>query len=241
MIIKAAINGGRTKADHHAVPVTAREQALDVVECLEAGADAIHLHIRGQSGDESLYPDDVAQTLLAVRSTAPQAKLGISTGAWIMLDTAARLKAVRAWEVLPDFVSVNFIEEGAAELSELLLSRGVDVEAGLSESRAAESFLASGLASRCIRVLFEPQEQETNEALENVINMEQLLASGTCDNPRVLHGTEATTWPLLQEAMVRGYGVRIGFEDTLLLPDGRVARSNAELVREVVRRRAAGA
>src|SRR5687767_13894173 len=85
MIIKAAINGGRTKADHHAVPVTAREQALDIVECLEAGADAIHLHIRGQSGGESLYPDDVAETLHTVRSAAPGARLGISTGAWIML------------------------------------------------------------------------------------------------------------------------------------------------------------
>src|SRR5688500_13879603 len=103
MIIKAAINGGRTKADHHAVPVTAREQALDIVECLEAGADAIHLHIRGQSGGERLYPDDVAETRHTVRSAAPGARLGISTGAWIMLDTAARLKAVMAWEVLPDF------------------------------------------------------------------------------------------------------------------------------------------
>ena len=241
MIIKAAINGGRTRADHHAVPVTAREQALDVVECLEAGAHAIHLHIRGQSGDESLYPDDVAQTLLAVRSAAPEANLGISTGAWIMLDTAARLKAVMAWEVFPDFASVNFIEEGAAELSELLLSLGVDVEAGLSEARAAENFLASGLAARCIRVLFEPQEQETEDALENVNRMEELLQSGASNNARVLHGTEATTWPLLGEAILRGYGVRIGFEDTLTLPDGRVARSNAELVGEVVRRLRAGA
>ena len=237
MIIKAAINGGRTKTDHHAVPVSPGEQALDVVECLEAGADAFHLHIRAASGDESLYPDDVSRTLLPVRSAAPAAKLGISTGAWIMLDTAARLKAVVAWEVLPDFASVNFIEEGAAELSELLLSRGVDVEAGLSEPLAAENFLASGLASRCIRVLFEPQEQELNDALENVGRMEELLRSAACDNPRVLHGTEATAWPLLSEAILRGYGMRIGFEDTLVLPDGRVARSNAELVSEVVRRR----
>src|SRR5688572_207396 len=160
MIIKAAINGSRTKTDHHAVPVRPGEQALDVVECIEAGADAIHLHIRAPSGDESLYPDDVAQTLVAMRSAAPGAKIGISTGAWIMLDTAARLKAVMAWEVLPDFASVNFIEEGAAELAQLLLSRGVEVEAGLSEPEAAERFLISGLASRCIRVLFEPQEQE---------------------------------------------------------------------------------
>ena len=40
----------------------------------------------------------------------------------------------------------------------------------------------------------------------------------------------------MTQAMVRGYGARIGFEDTLVLPNGRVAQSNGELVREAVKR-----
>jgi uncharacterized protein (DUF849 family) len=232
------------------VPVSPDELAVTVVECLRSGADAIHLHVRSTVGhqsfhsqDESLQPEkesldaeDVARALLAVRSASPHAQIGISTGAWILPDSAARLKAVAAWEVLPGFASVNFIEDGATELAKLLLSRGVDVEVGLSNANAAEVFLKSDLAADCIRVLLEPQEQKLSRALETVRAIERVLESGRVELPRLLHGTEATVWPMVDEAIRRGYGVRIGFEDTLILPDGRVAKSNAELVAEAVRR-----
>ena len=66
--------------------------------------------------------------------------------------------------------------------------------------------------------------------------METILETGKVDVPRLLHGTEATSWPIMEEALIRGYGVRIGLEDTLTLPDGSVARDNAELVAEAVRK-----
>ncbi len=254
MLIKAAINGGRSRAEHTAVPVSPDEQAATVVKCLTAGANAIHLHVRSTSSDESLqsekeslYAEDVARTLSAVWSAAMKAKIGarkaqigISTGAWILPDTAERLHAVAAWKVLPGFASVNFSEDGAGELAELLLSRGVSVEAGLCDAEAAQIFERSGLAARCIRVLLEPQEQEMEHALKTVRAIEKVLASGTVELPRLLplllHGTEATVWPMMDEAITRRYDVRIGLEDTLVLPDGKMARDNAELVAEAVRR-----
>jgi uncharacterized protein (DUF849 family) len=254
MLIKAAINGERTRAEHTAVPVSPDEQAAAVVECLKAGANAIHLHVRStssnerlQSEKESLQAEDVARTLSAVWSAAMKAQIGarkaqigISTGAWILPDPTARLKAVATWKVLPGFASVNFNEDGAVELAQLLLSRGVDVEAGLCDADAAEVFLKSGLAPRCIRVLLEPQEQEMERALETVPVIEKVLESGAVELtrllPLLLHGTEATAWPMMDEAITRGYDVRIGLEDTLVLPNWRIARDNAELVAEAVRR-----
>lgn len=276
MLIKAAINGGRTKAEHAATPVSPEEQAADVVECLKAGAGAVHLHVRVTSGStkggrqdvcapsekESLYAEDVARTIVTVRAAAPSASVGVSTGAWI-LSHPARLQAVAAWEVLPDFASVNFGEEGAVELAQLLLLRGVDVEAGLCDAADAEVFLKSGLAeqdpdeasapgsessapgrraARIIRVLLEPQEQEMSRARETVNAIEKVLGGRAPDlqhvplPPPLLHGTEDTAWPMLDEAIARGYDVRIGLEDTLVLPDGRMAQDNAELVTEAVRR-----
>jgi uncharacterized protein (DUF849 family) len=41
---------------------------------------------------------------------------------------------------------------------------------------------------------------------------------------------------MLDEAIRRGYGVRVGLEDTLFMPNGRMARDNAELLTEAVRR-----
>jgi uncharacterized protein (DUF849 family) len=268
VLIKAAINGGRSRAEHTAVPVSPEEQAAAVVECLKAGANAIHLHVRSTSisrdenstsvaGDESLQSEresldaeDVARTLLAVRSVSPNAQIGVSTGAWILPNPTARFEAVAAWEGLPGFASVNFNEAGAVELARLLLSRGVDVEAGLCDADAAAVFLKSGLAvlhtiptfpmgsPRCTRVLLEPQDQEIERALETVRAIEKVL-SFRVEVPYVpllLHGTEATVWPMMDEAIACGYDVRIGLEDTLVLPDGRMARDNAELVTEAVRR-----
>ncbi|CAM5583039.1 3-keto-5-aminohexanoate cleavage protein [Streptomyces tanashiensis] len=48
--------------------------------------------------------------------------------------------------------------------------------------------------------------------------------------PVLLHGEEDGAWPVLRLARRLGAGARIGLEDTLLLPDGTPARSNAELV-----------
>jgi uncharacterized protein (DUF849 family) len=235
MLIKAAINGGRTKAEHARVPVTPEEQAAAVVECLTAGAGAVHLHVRSRSGVESLHPDDVARTLRAVKSAAPGSAIGISTGAWIVPDPAERIRLATAWEVLPEFAWVNFSEEGAADLAELLLARGVGVEAGLCEAGNAEVFVESGLAPRCLRVLLEPQEQEIEKTRETVKRIRAVLDDDGTSLERVLHGTEATTWPMLKEAIKLGYGLRIGFEDTLQLSDGSLAQSNGELVADALK------
>jgi uncharacterized protein (DUF849 family) len=155
MLIKAAINRGRTKAEHPAVPVSPEEQSAAMVECLKAGANAIHLHVRStgdkDSGKESLYLEDVARTLSDILSNALKentgawkAQIGLSTGAWILPDLTARLRAIADWEVLPGFASVNFSEDDLVAIAELLLSRGVDVEAGLCDADAAQVFLNSG-------------------------------------------------------------------------------------------------
>ena len=230
MLIKAAINGGRTRAEHARIPVTPEEQAAAVVECLTVGAGAVHLHVRSRSGVESLDPDDVARTLRAIKAAAPYSAVGISTGAWIVPDPAERIGLVTAWKVLPDFASVNFSEEGAEDLAELLLSRGVGVEAGICDAGNAEIFVDSRLAPRCLRVLLEPQEQEIEKTRETVKQMITVLDDHGTSLERVLHGTDATTWPMLKEAISLGYGLRIGFEDTLQLNDGRLAQSNGELV-----------
>jgi len=68
------------------------------------------------------------------------------------------------------------------------------------------------------------------EALATAQSIEQVLEDAGVTTPRLLHGKDATAWPMLEYAFSRGYATRIGLEDTLMLPDGRIARDNAELV-----------
>jgi uncharacterized protein (DUF849 family) len=236
MLIKAAINGARTRAECPSLPVTPAEQAVATVEAVAAGAGAIHVHVRSPDERESLAAADFARSLQAIRSAAPGVLVGVSTAAWIEPDCDARLRAVASWVVLPDFASLNFDEAGAVPLAELLLSRGVGVEAGLCDSRAAEVFVTSRLAERCLRVLLEPDEQDAAGALQTVAQIEAVLDRAGLTLPRLLHGTGTTVWRLIDEAAARGYDTRVGFEDTLTLPDGSAAPNNAVLVAEARRR-----
>jgi uncharacterized protein (DUF849 family) len=196
-----------------------------------AGAGAIHFHVRSLDGRESLASADVTRVMSAVRRACRGTPAGISTGAWIEPDPDRRLALVRRWHVLPDYASVNFNEPGALEIAEELLELGVGVEAGLTDAGAAEVLVRSGLEDRCLRVLLEPQDPELPAALGTVAAMERVLGAATGRAPRLLHGVDATAWPLLQEAGRRGYDARIGLEDTLRLPGGDPAGDNLELVR----------
>lgn len=236
MLIECALNGGRTRAEHPGVPCTAEELADSAREALAAGAGAVHFHVRGRDGRESLEADDVARAVEVVRGAIPATPFGVSTGAWIVPEVKARYEKVAAWKVLPPFASINFNEEGGVALAELLLSRGVGIEAGVGSPGAVEAFVASGLASRCLRVMFEPEQQEVRAALDGVERLEKMLDLGSVKIPRLLHGLNRSAWELIDAALKRGYDTRIGFEDVLTLPDGSRAPSNAALVAEVMQR-----
>ena len=235
-MIKAALNGGRTRAEHPGIPITPEELAAAAKESVAAGAGAIHFHVRAANGRESLDPEDVAKALTTVRSAAPGTPVGVSTGAWILQNAQLRHETISRWTVLPDFASVNFKEDGAVPLAQMLLSRGISVEAGLSDVVGTQVFVTIGLAPRCLRILLEPFEQSTEAALKTLGQIETMLDAAGVKLPRVLHGLNQTAWNLIDQAAARGYDTRVGFEDILTLPDGTSASSNATLVAETLRR-----
>jgi uncharacterized protein (DUF849 family) len=234
VLVECALNGRRTRAEHPSVPCTAQELADSAREAFAAGARAAHFHVRDREGHESLEADDVARAVEAVRAGIPGTPFGVSTGAWIVPDVRARHEKVAQWKVLPPFASVNFNEEGGIALAELLLSRGVGIEAGVGSPRAGEALVASGLANRCLRVMFEPEQQDLQAALDAVERLEKVLDRAGVKIPRLLHGLDRMAWDLIDAAVKRGYDTRIGFEDTLVLPDGGQAASNAVLVAEAL-------
>ena len=233
-MIKAALNGNRSRDEHGAIPITPLDLSLEARRAVEAGAAALHVHPRDSAGRESLAIADVAAALSAIRAVCPDVPLGVSTGAWIEPDVSRRLALLADWTG-PDFASVNFDELGAEAVARLLLTLDIDVEAGLSTVEAARAFAAFDRARDCLRVLIEPQESETDQAEVTIREIESVLDESSMDLPRLLHGTESTTWALIRIANARGYDTRIGFEDTLVLPDGTLAASNGELVQAAYR------
>ena len=228
----AALNGNRSPDEHPKVPVTPQQLAAAAREAVEAGADALHVHPRNAAGVESLEDVDVAGALAAVREACPGVAVGVSSGWWILPDAGARLAAVRAWTAWPDFVSVNWHEDGAAELAAALLDQGIGVEAGLWTADAVRAFLTWPRRDEVLRVLLELPDQPIRNYKAELQEMFGLLEAADLDGQVVLHGLGESAWPLLREAARRGLGARIGLEDTLLLPgDFDTAGDNGELVR----------
>ncbi len=70
-MIKACLNGDRTRADHPGVPITPAELADAAAAAVQAGADALHLHPRGADERESLHWPDIRAVVEAVRAACP--------------------------------------------------------------------------------------------------------------------------------------------------------------------------
>ena len=230
LLLEAALNGTRTRAQHPAIPIAPEQQAFEASAAVAEGAGAIHVHVRDASGGESLAPDDVADTINAIRAACPGTPVGVGTGAWIIPDLNRRLAAIHTWKVLPDFASVNLHEAGAATVIRRLLDKGIGVEAGIWNAPAAQTLIDSGLAEDCLRILIEPGEGSCGwlGARMNLQQIERALED--IDRPRLLHGLGPTSWYFVELAAKRGYDTRVGFEDTLTLPDGTRAKSNADLI-----------
>lgn len=227
----AALNGGRGRAEHPSVPIAASELAADAAKVASLGANEVHVHPRRADELESLAPDDVASVVHTVRRYASGIRVSVTTGAWIEPDPIRRRDQVSDWATAPDSATVNAHEDGAVEVARALNRRGVAVEAGLFTATAAESWANGPMRELTSRVLVEPVERPTLLALHDAEAILAILDRYRVDQPRLLHGDGENTWPVLAMAIRLGLPSRVGFEDTLYLPDGTPAPDNATLVR----------
>jgi uncharacterized protein (DUF849 family) len=234
MIVQACLNGARAPDYHPRLPVSIEALVADGRAVIKAGAEELHVHVRGPDGGESLAPEHVDATITALRERLPGTLIGISTGAWIERDDDRRLVMIDGWRALPDYASVNLNEPGAPAVIERLCRRGVGVEAGLAFVADAERLVRLGLGRLCLRVLIEIEKQTLDEAMSIADGVLSVLALAELKKPILLHGFNDTVWPFVERAVQQGFSTRVGLEDGSALPDGSIAPSNAELVRAAV-------
>ncbi|RDD85118.1 3-keto-5-aminohexanoate cleavage protein [Streptomyces parvulus] len=226
--LQVALNGD---SSHPAMPRTAEETAADAAACVAAGANLLHLHAFDDNGDETLAEGPVARTITAVRARCPGVPISMTTFAQIEPDAARRLDLIASWTTLPDLIPANQGEAGIVELSALLAQRGVGVEACLLSVADAEIFVRRNTPQLFRRVVIEALEPDPSAALESAAAMEAIVTEAGVSLEQMHHGYGIATWDVCRRAAARGHGIRVGIEDTGLLPDGRPASGNVELVR----------
>ena len=157
IFLQAALNGDSI---HPAAPRTPAAIAEAARAAVDAGAQSVHVHAFDDAGRETLEGAACAKVLRAIRVRCPETPISLTTSAAIVGDSGERLRIVEAWSEMPDLVTANQGEAGIVELCELLLSRGVGIEAGLLTSEDARSYrpdcqtgVAASLSSPSTRIL----------------------------------------------------------------------------------------
>ncbi|MFF0277266.1 3-keto-5-aminohexanoate cleavage protein [Streptomyces sp. NPDC094447] len=229
-MLQVCLNGTRGPGDCAGVPMSPESLAESAARAVAAGAGEVRVHPRTPCGSTSLSPRVLGPVLEAVRA-AVGGGVRIATAVTAEPDAGRRVERIRSWTVLPDLVSVDWHEPGAEEAAEALLARGIGVEAGLwAGTDGAERFARSALAPGVRRILVKVPHPSAGGDAERAARSFLSGMGPPAGTAVLLHGEGPGAWPVLRLAGRLGLGARIGLEDTLLLPDGTAARSNAELV-----------
>jgi uncharacterized protein (DUF849 family) len=170
----------------------------------------------------------VDTTVLSLRRACPGTLIGVSTGAWIESDEVHTRDCIAQWNELPDYASVNLSERDAPAIIELLRRRGIAVEAGLASVADAERLVKLPGTRPVLRILIEIEEHDLGVARQVASNIAAVLDRAGSRRPILLHGVDATVWPLVELARQRRWSTRIGLEDGKHLP-GTIASDNAAL------------
>ena len=248
-VIMVAPNGARRQqSDHPAVPVTISELAETASACHLAGAQAIHCHVRDKAGahslDAGLYREAIAEIK---HRTSNAMAIQITTEAVGKYQPAEQIAVVKA--VKPDLASVALRE---------LCSSSEDMEQAVAFYRWARS-AQIGIQ----HILYDPDDVERLARLVNagaipgerhsILFVLGRYSAGLESDPRDLLAFLATLqrsglseqcdWMVcafgrgetaaLAAALALGGHARVGFENSLLEPDGSVAEDNVAQVARI--------
>lgn len=240
-LIASAPNGARkTKADLPNIPITPEEVARTALECKQAGAAMMHLHVRDKNQKHSLDVGLYREMLAEVRSTVGEDMLlQVTTEAVGIYSAQDQMKVI--CELVPEAVSVAIRE---------LAPEGAD----LAELKSFFAFMReTGICPQFILYALEDVQRFNRLVEEGVIpgsKFPVLFVLGRYSTGQVSDPAELLPFigssPYISEWMLCAFGAfenaciltgaglgghaRIGFENNHLGVDGCPAANNAELI-----------
>lgn len=243
--VMLAPNGARkTKADHPALPVTISETVKAAKDAFEAGADALHAHVRDAEGRHSLDAGLYRELIREMESAVPEMPVQITTEAAGLFGPGIQRKVVR--EVRPEGVSValremwplNGPDANAQNFYAWADDENIAVQhilyAPEDAARLVELVESTRLPQpvQCLFVLgaYAPAREGKPEDLEPFLTAMAPLGLQV-DWAVCAFGKAETT--CLQAAAKRGGKIRVGFENNTFGADGNPAVDNASRVADV--------
>ncbi len=245
VIITAAIVGAEvTKEQQPQLPITPRQIIEAAVECYQAGASIIHIHVRDEDGNASQDAALFGEVVEGIRARC-DVITQVSTGGAIWMSAEERLQSVAC---RPDMATlttgtVNFgdgifrndlplVESFARRLHDDGIVPEIEIfDVGMIDT--ALRLRAVGLITDPLHfdfVMGVPGAIGADPA--HLVHMVRSLPSGSTWS---VAGIGRHQLPLGVIALAMGGNVRVGFEDNIYCRKGVLAQSNAEFVARIVR------
>lgn len=248
LAVMVAPNGARkTRADHPRLPLGPDELAREAAACLEAGAAAIHLHVRDRDGRHSIDAELYRAALAAIRAAVGDRLIAqITTEAVGVFTPAEQMATVRA--VRPESASLGLREllpggagpdeeREAAAFFRWMRSAGVRPQLILYDAgdlRRFKSLRARGVLPPepfCLLYVLgrysDGQRARPGDLLPFLAEADPVDRWAVC----AFGPLEAAC--ALTAAALGGHS-RVGFENNLSLISGDIAPDNAALVAQLV-------
>ena len=241
--LMVAPNGARPmKKDHAAVPITMNEIVNTGKACFEAGAEAIHFHTRNNKGEHVLDSGLCKEILSELQKKVPKMHLQITTEAIGKYSPDEMRKL--AYEVMPPGISIG--------VREMIPSR----KPGSEDIKIYQKLIEAG--TKIQHICYEPEDIDL---LSNLLAQSKISKNGVWCMFVIGHYTGKISDPkkislftqklkvnefnadwavcafakeeilCLKTAIKLGGKIRVGFENSFLMPDGSVAPNNETKVK----------
>ena len=240
-ILMSAPNGARmTQVDHPAVPLTAPELADTAEQLVNAGVAVLHLHVRDQHGEHSLDVGRYRTAIAAIEDrVGDQLILQVTTEAVGRYNRHQQMALVR--ELKPEAVSLALRElcpddsvlPEASDFFQEVLAQGTWPQYILYSAEDVNRFNQL----RKLQVFGEQRPftlfvlgSYRDSAAGDPSALDDYVDNGEGSFPWAVCCFGDTESKAISRAYSLGGHARIGFENNHVLPDGRIADDNRQLI-----------
>lgn len=255
VVVSAALTGALTRRDHcPAIPYTPAEIGEEARRAAEAGASIVHIHARSEDGSPTWSRQTFGEIRAEVRART-DVIINFSTGA-VGIPAEDRIAHIR--ELRPEMAALNMGSMNYAIYSErrkafhhdhVFANPFSDIRFFLETMNQAgvrpemECFDCGHVGNTAplidMGVLRPPYQFSLVMGVLGGIpgttrNLVHQVGSLPPDSHWQVIGIGLNQWRLAAAAISLGGNIRVGLEDNFYLEEGRMARSNGDLVEKAV-------
>ena len=247
LIITACICGAEVTKEHNpAVPYTIAEIVAEAKSAYDAGASILHLHVRRDDGTPTQDRARFQEAVEGILAVCPDVILQPSTGGAVGMTDQERLASI---DVVPtpelatlDCGTCNFggdeifvnSDNTILHFAKIMKEKGIKPELEIFDKGMIDIAMKvdkKGLFTHPLHFDFVLGVQIA-ATLRDLVFMAGSIPPGST---WTASGIGRSAYEIAAGAIILGGHVRIGFEDSVFIEKGVLAKSNGEMVEKVVR------